>query len=143
MSIESVADLIKLHEGLRLTVYTDTRGHPTIGYGRALDTHGISGTEAEYLLNNDLEAISHQAAGVVGDATWAMLNEPRRAALIDMAFNMGAARLEGFHNTLAAIRSGDWQAAHDQALRSAWALQVGERARRDAEILLTGEWPGG
>lgn len=139
--IASVADLVKLHEGLRLTVYTDTRGHPTIGYGRALDTHGISGTEAEYLLANDLEVAAHQTAGVVGDAVWDTLSDPRKAALIDMAFNMGAARLSGFHNTLTAIAVGDWQAAHDQAMQSAWALQVGERAKRDAQMLLTGNWP--
>ena len=52
---KSLVDTIKRHEGLRLKPYLCTAGKLTIGYGRNLETNGISGDEAEYLLKNDIE----------------------------------------------------------------------------------------
>ena len=49
-------------EGLRLKPYVDTAGKLSIGVGRNLDDKGISKTEADFLLAddlNDVEAILH------------------------------------------------------------------------------------
>lgn len=151
-AIASAADLVKLHEGLRLKAYDDSnaqpirpgiliKGHPTIGYGRALDVDGITPQEAELLLANDLEIAAHQAAGSVGDDIWPSLTPARQAAFTDMCLNMGSLRFASFHQMIAAARKGDWQGVHDQALKSAWSVQVGARAQMDAAMLLTGEWP--
>ena len=68
------ADLAKLtaslqsHEGLRLFVYDDAtgapikpgtavKGHPTVGWGRALDTYGVNEAEADYLLANNIDVV--------------------------------------------------------------------------------------
>lgn len=133
--------LITKHEGKRLKPYTDIVGKLTIGVGRNLTDTGISQAECDLLLANDIEIAAHQAAGVVGDDVFQTLCAPRQAALIDMAFNVGAQRLSLFTKLLAAIRDGNWKAAHDEALNSKWAAQVGGRAVDIANMLLSGNWP--
>ena len=145
-----VADLIRLHEGQKLQAYDDAtdhfltpgyqlKGHPTIGIGRALDTHGISAAEAENLFQADLQLAQAEAAGSLGFDNWNALDEVRQAALTDMAFDLGEGGLDGFKNMLAAIRASDWQRAHDECL--ARRGQVGPRENSDAKMLLTGQWP--
>jgi lysozyme len=135
----TVSDLIAKHEGTRLFPYTDTVGKLTIGVGRNLTDVGISQDEADTLLTNDLD----RARTGIAEAwpPFVQLDEVRQAVIEDMAFNMGVERLLGFHGTLAAIASGNWQAAHDGMLASKWAGQVGARAIEDATMMLTGQWP--
>lgn len=131
--------LLKRHEGLRLLPYRDTRGVLTIGYGHNL-AEPIAPDVAELQLKRDIEAVTHQVAGVIEDAAWSQLAPARQAALVDMGF-MGPAKLARFEKMIAAIRAADWQKAHDECLNSHWAVEVKqERATRDADMLLTGEW---
>ena len=125
-------------EGLRLKPYTDTTGHLTIGFGRNLTTVGLSLAEAEVLLDNDIQ---RAAADVQAALPWTGgLDEPRRAALINMAFNLGVQGLLGFPKMLAACERGDWRLAAVEAISSRWAQQVGARAGRLAAQLETGRW---
>ncbi len=78
---------------------------------------------------------------VVQQSAWFQMNEPRRAVLTDMAFNIGQSGLAAFHQMLAAIRLEHWQKAHDELLDSDYATQVKGRAETNAKVLLTGEWP--
>lgn len=135
-------------EGLRLFVYDDAtgmpikpgtlvRGHPTIGVGRALDVEGLTAAEASFLLSDDETTVN---AALEQSLSWFSVLDPvRQRVLAEMAFNMGVAGLLGFHDTLAAVQTGEWQAAHDGMLASHWAQQVGARAQRLAEMMLTGE----
>lgn len=147
-----VGDLIRLHEGLRLKAYDDethkpigpgsvVEGHPTIGYGRALDVRGVSKSEAEDLLDNDIEAAEAEAAGAIGFGYWNALDDVRQAALTDMAFNLGQRGLDGFVNLLTAVRKRDWLRANSEVLESKWARDVGTRASHIASMFLTGQWP--
>lgn len=149
-------DLIRAAEGTRLAAYDDATGEPvpmgghcqgtlTIGCGHTgADVYPgdvISRDECERLLEQDTAIAMRAACGVLGLDDWSKLDAVRQAALVDMAYNIGQKRLAGFARMLHAVRTGDWQSAHDEALASAWAGQVGHRAQRDALILLTGEWP--
>jgi lysozyme len=132
--------LLKRHEGLRLLPYRDTCGILTIGYGHNL-AEPIALDVAELQLKHDVEAIAHQVAGVIGDDVWPRLAPARQAALVDMGF-MGPAKLARFDKLIAAVRSGDWARAQEEALNSRWAVEVErERAGCDAKMLLSGEWP--
>jgi lysozyme len=91
---------------------------------------------------NDYAIAQGAALHVIGTSTWSCLADPRRCVLIDMAFNIGGPRLGRFEDMLAAIRTGDWQRAHDELLDSAYAKQVKGRAIKNANVLLTGHWPG-
>lgn len=47
-------ELLQEHEGFRQFPYLDSLGIQTIGYGRNLESRGISEPEASYLLSNDI-----------------------------------------------------------------------------------------
>jgi GH24 family phage-related lysozyme (muramidase) len=91
---------------------------------------------------NDYGIAEAAASHVAGVACWSHLNEPRRCVLTDMAFNIGQVRLAGFHKMISAIQNGQWKMAEDELLSSVYASQVKSRARINANVLLTGLWPG-
>lgn len=131
-----------------LHAYPDplTKGDPhTIGLGHTGSDvkPGDVWTEERCMVAfyNDYSVASAAATHVIGVSCWATLNEVRRAVLADLAFNIGPQRLAGFHNMLDAVRASKWQKAHDELLDSAYAGQVHGRATKNAQALLTGEWP--
>ncbi len=147
--IAEVTPNIEAEEGLRLYVYDDANGqplvagytvvgNPTIGYGRLLTSaHGVTAAEAEMLLLHDVAA----AAGDVEKLpVFAYLNTARKAALLDMDFNMGLATLEQFGHFLALLAGAQYEAASIDLGTTLWAKQVGERACRIQRIIATGIW---
>lgn len=127
---------LKKYEGFRSTIYKDTVGKWTIGYGRNLSDFGITMEEAEELLQNDME-IAIIAAKELFDS-FDILNDARKAVLANMAFNLGKSRLSGFKKLIKAISDGDYQEAAKQMLDSTWANQVGQRATDLAHMMETG-----
>lgn len=124
-------------EGLRLTVYADSLGHPTIGYGRALDKKGVSKLEAEMMLDNDIQDVW---LDIASHLPWvADLDEPRQEVFANMAFNLGIRGLMGFRRMLAAAEQHDWVTAAAHGRDSKWAQQVGPRAHRLMRQLVSGE----
>ena len=138
MYLQQAEELIKKHEGLRLKPYRCTAGKLTVGYGRNLEDNGISKAEAELLLKNDIQNCYRQCIGL---SCWEKLNEPRRAALLDMCFNLGFTRLKTFKKMLAALAQGYYERAAYEMLNSKWATQVGARAAELAEIMKSGGDP--
>lgn len=134
---------IKREEGLRLTAYPDplSGGDPwTIGYGSTGPgiAKGVVWTQAQ--ADAALEADAARACRAL-DASmpwWRGLDIPRQAVLLDMCYNLGIGGLEAFHNTLAAVKTGQWAKAAAGMLDSLWAKQVHARADRLAEQMLTG-----
>lgn len=116
----------------------------TIGLGHTgPDVHAdTQWTEAQCwnAFYNDYAVAQGHAAHLIGTDCWARLNDPRRAVLIDMAFNIGPQRLGGFHHMLAAIKAPDWNLARAELLNSDYAVQVKSRAQTNAKTLLAGEW---
>lgn len=124
-------------EGLRLKPYTDTLGKMTLGVGHNLD-RPISERVARLMLDDD---IADAAADLARALPWTdALDEPRRGALLNMAFNLGIQRLLSFHETLNLMRLGRFSEAADEMLQSLWATQVGDRAVRLARQVRTGTW---
>lgn len=128
-----VTELLKKHEGLRLKVYRDTMGILTIGYGRNLESRGITEEEAEMMLDNDVKWFTNQ---LTRELPWfESAPDPVKAVLVDMAFNLGVGGLLGFKNTLKLIETGRYREASEAMLKSLWAKQVGARADELAKIL--------
>ena len=141
-SVNLIADL-KRDEGLKLGAYPDPLTHAapwTIGYGHTgPEVHpGLSWTQAQ--AQTALQADIDRACRALDEALpwWRNLDDLRQDVLANMTFNMGIGKLEGFHNTLAAIKASQWARAAAEMLDSAWARQVGERAERLAKQMLTG-----
>jgi lysozyme len=117
---------------------TLVKGHPTIGYGIALDVRGISAAEALFLLHDGEQDFSNQ---LIAALPWtAALDDVRFAALLSMAYNLGIAGLLGFTTTLKYAQANDWPNAVASMKQSKWWGQVGSRATRIAAMLLTGQW---
>lgn len=132
---------LKRDEGLRLKAYRCTAGRLTIGFGH---TKGVKAgdvtteEQASAWLDDDMKQAIKDARKVC--LCFDELNGPRKTVIANMAFNLGAVRLAGFKNTLACICAGDYGQAALNMLKSKWATQVGQRAKRLAERMSTGEW---
>lgn len=147
MVITSARDLIKFHEGCTLTAKPDTKGKWSIGYGHDIDPPAneqastCTQEAADQFFAADFLVACRDASRVLGVASFSVLSEPRKAALIDMAYELGESGLSEFQKMLGAIRCAFWSTARAEALNSEWANEVPARAQMDATILLTGEWP--
>src|SRR5690348_9139635 len=85
---------LKRDEGCSLKPYVDSVGKLTIGVGRNLSDKGISSTESILLLASD---VSDAMRDLYKALPWtSSIDEARRAALINMAFNMGINGLLSF-----------------------------------------------
>lgn len=139
MAISNVKDLLTLHEGVRRFPYRCTAGKLTIGVGFNLDDVGLYPEEINFILANRIERTE---AEVERTFPWYHeLDDVRKAVIVDMAYNMGMATLSQFKRTLGSVRDGNYALASTQMLQSKWARQVGNRARRLATMMETGEWP--
>ena len=131
--MSEITDMLIRHEGLRLKVYDDSVGIPTIGVGRNLKDRGITKDEALFLLSNDIKDFTDQLSNKLD---WFDLQPDKvKLVLTDMAFNLGIAGLLSFKNTLEHIKNGEYQIASEEMLLSKWASQVGTRAIELSNIL--------
>lgn len=128
---------IKRHEGVRLEPYFCTAGKLTIGIGRNLDDVGISEKEAEFMLMNDLTKVIDQAKQY---SWYEGLNDPRKAVILNMIFNMGANGFSKFKKTHKFIEEGDYTEASLEMLNSKWADMVKRRSIELSRQMETGEW---
>jgi lysozyme len=68
------------------------------------------------------------------------LDDVRKDAMIDIAFNLGQTRLRLFKRALAAMEAGKYKDAATEFLDSKWAKQVGGRALELSDMISTGEY---
>ena len=142
--IKQAVKQLESDEGLVLHAYQDSLSFWTIGYGRLIDKRkggGITKEEADYLLSNDVKK-------VLDELSWKLswydkLDDARKAVLLNMSFQLGIAGLMNFKNTLAKIESGDYENAAANMMKSKWAEQTPNRAKRMAEQMRTGQWQSG
>ncbi len=139
--------LVRPQEGSRLRVYDDATGefivpgynvigHPTIGIGRALDTHGINLDEQELLYQNDKQSV---IKAVLANLPWMANLDPVRAAVINsMGFQLGVNGLLSFRAMLASVEEGDYAGAATAMMNSQWARQIPARATMLAKTMSDG-----
>jgi len=138
MGVSSLVEQLKRDEGIRKFPYLDTVGKSTIGVGRNLDDVGLSPDEIDLLLENDIKNATDSLEAAF---PWSMgLDDVRKAALVNMTFNMGIGGLSGFRNFLAKMQAGDYASAAVEMMDSRWAQQVGSRANRLSIQIESGQW---
>lgn len=143
---------LRFEEGVIPYAYQDHLGYWTIGVGRLIDKRKggrLTDAEINLLLANDIAAKRAQLASDPDtSAAWARVKgDPVRAvALLSMGFQMGVgasgkddAGLSGFDASLALIAAGRFAEAGDNLLKSLWAKQTPDRAKRIAAMLKTGK----
>lgn len=143
-----IIEQLRRDEGVRYLPYQDTKGLWTIGVGHLIKPGenfskfvNLSDGQVNFILRQDLSVVISELSTL---AWYKDLDPIRQASIQNMGFNMGEGRLLGFKHMEAALLAKDWQTAHDQALASDWAkpapIGVGDRAKRVAMQILTGEW---
>lgn len=131
--IAEIAANLAREEGWSSTVYQDSRGFWTLGYGRNVDPSGpgLTREEGELLLRNDIARTIDELERALD---WFTGAPPAIvAALVELGFQLGLPALLRFKKTLMLLEAGLYQDAADELLRSRFADQVPARARRLAE----------
>ena len=153
--------MLRIDEGYDSKIYKDTEGFWTIGIGhlltrdpsldvakRELDklvgrpcNGQITKAEAEAIFAKDVDKATR---GILGNAVlkpvYDVLDEVRRAALINMVFQMGVAGVAGFTNSMALLKAKNWEKAAVNLAQSKWYRQTPNRAKRVIETVRVGTW---
>lgn len=124
----------------RKLAYKDASGILKIGFGRNMESDGISLEEAQFLLSNDIDNAEKEAIAEI--SCYAVVSDAIKIALLNMLFNMGISRLLRFKNTLQYLLNGENEKASIEVLDSEYGRgKNGPRARRISKIFLTGLLP--
>ena len=135
--MNDLISMLKRHEGLRLKPYLCTADQLTIGYGRNLESMGISRYEAEVMLVSDIERCYNELE-VFG---WFVgLDVVRQEAMVDLLFNLGLPRFLRFKKMINHLSNKEYSQAAAELLNSRYAIQVGDRANELAYMLERGEY---
>ncbi len=132
---------IEDHEGRESKAYQDSLGIWTVGVGWNLEANPLP----EHIIDQLRDISINQAEGdaralfsSMAVSSFDELSPVRQRVLVNMSFNLGQTRLQGFRKMWAAIELEDWEAAAREMLDSKWANQVGRRATRLAEMMREG-----
>lgn len=141
----AVRDQDGLHRAYRCTA-----GALTIGFGHNLDANPVPGVgkdsrltedQAERLLVADIRAFCLELDKAF--PWWRKLDEARRGVMVNMAFNLGVAKLRAFTATLGAMQAGRFaEAARNILQNKRWHAQIGVRLDQLAEQIRSGVWQG-
>ena len=138
---DELLNVIKKHEGFSSSVYPDSLGYWTLGYGFCVDKRkncGITEEEASYILNNQLSEAELQLQPYLW---FTSLDKVRQGVLIELCFNIGLEGVLKFTQTIQAISNKDYNLAAKEMLNSLWCQQVGDnRANNMANRLKTGSY---
>lgn len=136
MSKENLKDRIKLHEGFRDTVYKDTLGFRTIGYGHKV-VHEDSFIDGKQYSKEQLDAVFDKDF----DKAWNLMllfcdennlrgiSDTAKETICEMIFQMGFAGVSKFKNMIKALQNRDYKLASIEMLDSRWAKQTPNRAK--------------
>lgn len=128
------------YEGLKMQVYLDTLGLPTVGIGH-MDRNMLVGavfspSQIDALYEIDVKNALKVCKKIECFDT---LDEVRQRILIQLAFNMGTKFL-GFKKTIAALNAGNYTKAADELQDSKWFTQVGRRGPETCFAMRTGQY---
>ena len=129
--MEDVKQRIKEHEGFRDTVYSDSLGFATIGYGHlVLPTDNFvvgiayAKEQLEEVFDKDFQIALTSANELVDGLD---LNHIAKGVIVEMCFQLGKPRVMKFKKMWAALRNNDFDEAANQMIDSAWHKQTTSR----------------
>jgi lysozyme len=138
---DKVKERIKKHEGFRDTIYKDSLGKMTIGWGHLITPQDKLMENTQYskeFLNNlfekDFDIACDQAMSLIGSYN---ICEDAIGVVIEMVFQLGVGNVNKFKNMLEALKESDYAHAAVHMLASNWHKQTPERCEELAEILRT------
>ena len=138
MNYDKLIESVKKHEGFRNSVYEDTLGKRTVGFGHlCVEDHWEDGKKydkvyLEKILEDDLQYAINQGEGMCKDLK---VSDDAKFLIIEMIFQLGSAGVQKFRRMWSALEEDppNYFEAHVQMLDSRWAKQTPERATEMAE----------
>jgi GH24 family phage-related lysozyme (muramidase) len=137
-------------EGKRYKVYKCSAENNTIGIGWNIDANPLPQDIAKYLKEHGKILDEHidrlwdiSINRAINDCNrlfpnYDLFSPNREIALTDFVFQVGLTVARQFVNTIKAINEGKWQSAADRMLKSAWAKQCPNRAKRVTDLIRRG-----
>lgn len=144
---------LRRDEGVRYSIYLDTKGVPTVGVGHNCRTSPLpagwacplTDGQVNQLLDHDLTVTF--ASLDLHLPWWSSLDAVRQRVIANMCFNMGIGNtalgtgLLGFKTALGAMQRGSYAIAAAAMMNSAWFTQTGDRAKRLCQAMETDVMP--
>ena len=124
---------VKAHEGFRNSVYKDTLGKRTVGYGHLCvedhweDNREYTVPELERVLEADLNNAIQGAEELCSDCP--DLKDQAKEIIVEMVFQLGKTGVSKFRNMWKALKVPDYPTAAKEMLDSRWAKQTPGRAK--------------
>lgn len=107
-------------------VQYNSENQRVFGYGRNIDTQGITVEEANFMLDNDIAETLTTLKTILPDVE--NFGKVRHYVLANMLFNLGSHRFKKFRMMLRALRVHDYATAAVEMKDSLWYRQVGRRS---------------
>ena len=137
--MEEVKQRVKEHEGFRDTVYSDSLGFATIGYGHlVLPTDNfVEGVaypkeQLEAVFDNDFQIALTSAEELLEEIE---VPETIKGVICEMCFQLGKPRVMKFKRMWEGLEAGDYSKAADEMIDSNWHKQTTARCESLAELV--------
>ena len=137
--MEEIKQRIKEHEGYRDTVYSDSLGFATIGYGHlVLPTdnfvEGLAYDKEtlEEVFDNDFKIAVDSARDLLRDIEH---NYIIFGVLVEMCFQLGKPKVSKFNKMFIALKEKNLDKASDEMINSRWHKQTPKRCESLANIM--------
>ncbi len=143
---EKIYQHFKDEEGYKLCAYQDHLGYWTIGIGCLL-SKDVKSTKyrglcwsAQQVKDEFTKRFNNAVAGarrIYGDQ-FDTFSDNVKLAIVDNVYQMGEAGYGSFVNSIKLIKARKWNEAADNMLKSKWAKQTPNRAKRITDLIRKG-----
>jgi GH24 family phage-related lysozyme (muramidase) len=141
---ESLKNRVRIHEGVRTSMYLDSLGKATIGIGHLIKPHEreryaegveISMDEVEELFEMDLNRAAAGAESLIEECIGHDLPPHIEEVILEMVYQLGTQGVRNFKKFWKALRVKDWKTAASEMKDSRWHKQTTKRCESLAEIV--------
>ena len=130
---------IKKHEGYRDTIYKDSLGFSTIGYGHLVlqtDRYEKGVTyrkkDLEKVFDTDFNTAKSNANQLIKGLP---IHHHAKCVIIEMVFQLGIGGVSKFKKMWKALKQNNYQIASEEMLDSRWAKQTPKRAEELSNVM--------
>ena len=130
---------IQEHEGFVDTVYKDSLGFATIGFGHLVreddpykEGETYSKEQLQEQFDKDFDEAKTNAFSLIGDLS---LHHQAKCVIIEMVFQLGIGGVSKFKAMWKALEQNDYNTASLEMLDSRWAKQTSKRAEKLSAIM--------
>ena len=123
----SLIDSIKKHEGYVPTVYKDSLGIDTIGYGFAIKDLELDKDICDIILERKVKAIQDM---INRKFNWYIyMPQEIKDVVMEMCYQLGVGGFSKFKKTISYLQNKQFHDASEEMLDSRWAKQTPNRAK--------------